>query len=161
MYKKRTNRHKRRKIRRSHKRKYGGDSVPSYDIENQLDKIPDIENQLTNNTNLDIKKNIGKNISVSNLDEYKKKHEELFQPSKNEIDIYHTWYKEPEPFEPIIQPTPSVLDVPMDIETNIKSDDNFNLGKDYGQYDTQFYGGISRRRKNKRRKTRRYMRHRK
>lgn len=151
MYKRRTKRYFRK--RKTNKKRYGGNpnsNIKQSDIENQLDKIPDIENQFETN-----KINIDSNISssVDNLEEYRKKHEELFQPSKDIIDIYHTWYKEPNPYERITQSKTGVLNVPMDIETNIKSDENFDLGKNYGQYDTQFYGGIKKRKnRTKRRK---------
>jgi hypothetical protein len=150
MYKKRTKRYLRK--RRTSKKRHGGNpngTIKQNDIENQLNNISDVENNLEKD-----KKNIDINISgsVDNLEEYRKKHEELFQPSKDVIDIYHTWYKEPNPYERITQSKSDILKVPMDIETNIKSDENFNLGDDYGQYDTQFYGGIRRKTKTKRRK---------
>jgi len=43
----------------------------------------------------------------------------------------------------------SVIPIPNDIETSLKSNPEFDLGPDYGVYDEQFDGGKTRRRRRK------------
>jgi hypothetical protein len=100
------------------------------DIENQLNNVryetvPDIENQLNKDIyeNRDIYKNenIDKNIDID-----KPKNIVEYVPLQKETSI--------EPME-------------EDIEWNIPSDERIDLeDSGYGVYDTQFYGGISKKR---------------
>jgi len=105
----------------------------THDIENQLDNVkyentPDIENQLNKETNV-------------NLENYK------FTDTNDDTDIDIDKPKNiveyvPEQKETSIQP------IEEDIELNIPSDKRIDLGDSgYGVYDTQFYGGTTKKRK--------------
>jgi len=103
------------------------------DIENQLDNVkyentPDIENQLNKETNVNIEKFTDTNTETNTETDIDK--------PKNIVEYV------PEQKETSIQP------IEQDVELNIPSDKRFDLGDSgYGIYDTQFYGGITKKRR--------------
>jgi hypothetical protein len=114
----------------------GPDYIHTPDIENQLENLqyehtPDIENQLNEETNADIKT-------------YKDTDTDIDKP-KNIVEYI------PEQRETFVKP------IEQDVEFNIPGDPRIDLGDSgYGVYDTQFYGGISKkRRRGRKNKTRR------
>jgi len=106
------------------------------DIENQLDNVkyentPDIENQLNKETNVNIDKYTDTTVDPD-ID---------IDKPKNIVEYV------PEQKETSIQP------IEEDIELNIPSDKRIDLGDSgYGIYDTQFYGGSTKKRIPKRMK---------
>ena len=114
----------------------GPDYKDRHDIENQLDNVkyentPDIENQLNKETNVTIEKYTNTNADTD-ID---------IDKPKNIIEYV------PEQKETSIQP------IEEDVELNIPSDKRVDLGNSgYGIYDTQFYGGATKKRIPKRMK---------
>ena len=117
----------------------GYEYLNSPDVENQLDNvryenIPDIENQLNEDTyeNIDKYQNMDTNDNDSDSDN------NIDKP-KNIIE-----------YVPLQKET-SIEPIEEDIESNIPSDTNIDLGESgYGVYDKQFYGGITSKRNTKR-----------
>jgi hypothetical protein len=99
-------------------------------------EVPDIENQLHNVSTVDNK------YMIPHEKENVKKEEE----EDNDIDKPKNVVE----FIPKQKKT-SIEPMDEDIESNIPSDENFDVG-DYGVYDTQFYGGIKKTRRNKSKK---------
>ena len=127
------------KLKVSQKKRYKKGSGPDYqntpDIENQLENVlyeytPDIENQLNKETNV-------------NIEKYKDTDTDIDKP-KNVVEYVG------EQKESFIKP------IEQDVELNLPSDKRIDLGDSgYGIYDTQFYGGITKKRRRRRSKTKR------
>jgi hypothetical protein len=129
------------KSKASRKKRSKKGSGPDYkytpDIENQLENLqyeytPDIENQLNKETNVNIEtyKDIDADMDIDK--------------PKNIVEYV------PEQRETYVNP------IEQDVELNIPGDKSIDLGDSgYGVYDTQFYGGISKkRRRGRKNKTR-------
>ena len=99
-------------------------------------EIPDIENQLHN---IDNKYIDNKYIDNKYIDKEKDEEEDIDKP-KNVVE-----------YVPLQKET-SIEPIDEDIESNIPSDENFDIG-DYGEYDRQFYGGITKKRRTKKNKS--------
>ena len=129
-----------KKTRKNKLKKSKKGAGPQYqdtpDIENQLDNVkyentPDIENQLNKETNVNIDKYTDTNVDID-ID---------IDKPKNIVEYV------PEQKETSIQP------IEEDVELNIPSDKRIDLGDSgYGIYDTQFYGGTTKKRIPKRKK---------
>lgn len=125
----------RSKVSRKNRNKkgFGPYNVSTADIENQLENVPyeftpDIENQLNKETNVSRETN---KYTDTDIDK-----------PKNIIEYV------PEQKETFIEP------IEQDVELNIPSDKRFDLGDSgYGIYDTQFYGGFSKKRRRRKNKT--------
>lgn len=133
------------KLKKSRKNKSKKGGVSYYDnnpdIENQLDNVkyentPDIENQLNKETVVNIEKYQDTNSFINtDIDIDKPKNIVEYVAEQKETSI-----------EPIEQ----------DIELNIPTDKRVDLGDSgYGIYDTQFYGGITKKKRGKKNKTKR------
>jgi hypothetical protein len=128
------------KSKASSKKRSKKGSGPDYqytpDIENQLETLKygytsDIENQLNKEPNI-------------NIETYKDTDTDIDKP-KNIVEYV------PEQRETFVQP------IEQDVELNIPGDTSIDLGDSgYGVYDTQFYGGITKkRRRGRKNKTKR------
>jgi len=109
-----------------------GPEIP--DIENQLHNISTIDNKYIDNKYID-----NKEIKGIDNEEEEEEEEDIDKP-KNVVEYV------PQQKETSIEP------IDEDIESNIPSDENFDLG-DYGEYDRQFYGGITKKRRAKKNKS--------
>jgi len=103
-------------------------------------EVPDIENQLHNVSTVDNKYMIPneKDKEIVKKEEEEEEDNEIDKP-KNVVEFIPK------------QKKTSIEPMDEDIESNIPSDENFDVG-DYGVYDTQFYGGIKKTRRNKSKK---------
>jgi hypothetical protein len=101
-------------------------------------EVPDIENQLHNVSTVDNKYMIPNEKDKEIVKKEAEEDNEIDKP-KNVVEFIPK------------QKKTSIEPMDEDIESNIPSDENFDVG-DYGVYDTQFYGGIKKTRRNKSKK---------
>jgi hypothetical protein len=102
-------------------------------------EVPDIENQLHNVSTVDNKYMIPYEKEKEDVKKEEGALDEDIDKPKNVVEFIPK------------QKKTSIEPMDEDIESNIPSDENFDVG-DYGVYDTQFYGGIKKTRRNKSKK---------